>query len=245
MIGAGGTMTREAALMGVPTVSLFAGHRPAVDTWLESNGFMTIITDVEGLPALQTRPCDIASTRCASGATCWWVTSATRWKPQGPSRMTPGDRHRILIISPVRNEAAHIEVVAASMARQTRPPGLWLVVDDGSTDDTLARLRRLEPQIPFMRVISTPPGHTKDVGDRHAVAAAPRAFNWALGTIDATPYTISASSMATSNCPPTISNVAGPVRRRRRAWRGGGVLVERAGEEWQICTPPPGMSAGR
>lgn len=56
MIGAGGTMTREAALMGVPTVSLFAGHRPAVDTWLESNGFMSIITDVAGLPALHPRP---------------------------------------------------------------------------------------------------------------------------------------------------------------------------------------------
>ncbi len=56
MIGAGGTMTREAALMGVPTVSLFAGHRPAVDTWLESNGFMSIITDVRDLPALESRP---------------------------------------------------------------------------------------------------------------------------------------------------------------------------------------------
>jgi predicted glycosyltransferase len=56
MIGAGGTMTREAALMGVPTVSLFAGHRPAVDTWLERHGFMSIITDVDRLPTLQTRP---------------------------------------------------------------------------------------------------------------------------------------------------------------------------------------------
>jgi hypothetical protein len=56
MIGAGGTMTREAALMGVPTVSLFAGHRPAVDTWLESQGFMSIIQDVKDLPALTSRP---------------------------------------------------------------------------------------------------------------------------------------------------------------------------------------------
>jgi uncharacterized protein len=37
-IGAGGTMTREAALLGLPTLSGFAGHRPAVDAWLARRG---------------------------------------------------------------------------------------------------------------------------------------------------------------------------------------------------------------
>jgi uncharacterized protein len=50
MIGAGGTMTREAALMGAPTVSLFAGRRPAVDRWLEEQGQMRIIERIEDLP---------------------------------------------------------------------------------------------------------------------------------------------------------------------------------------------------
>ncbi|HEY3727763.1 MAG TPA: DUF354 domain-containing protein [Solirubrobacteraceae bacterium] len=40
MIGAGGTMTREAALMGIPTWTLFAGTTPAVDVWLESRGLL-------------------------------------------------------------------------------------------------------------------------------------------------------------------------------------------------------------
>jgi predicted glycosyltransferase len=53
MIGAGGTMTREAALMGVPTVSLFAGQRPAVDAWLERQGLMRVLDDVAGLPAVR------------------------------------------------------------------------------------------------------------------------------------------------------------------------------------------------
>jgi predicted glycosyltransferase len=35
VVGAGGTMTREAALMGVPTYSVFAGKQPAVDRELE------------------------------------------------------------------------------------------------------------------------------------------------------------------------------------------------------------------
>ncbi len=38
VIGAGGTMTREAALLGTPTVSVFAGRTPAVDVWLERHG---------------------------------------------------------------------------------------------------------------------------------------------------------------------------------------------------------------
>jgi predicted glycosyltransferase len=38
VLGAGGTMTREAALLGVPTISVFAGRRAAVDTQLEAEG---------------------------------------------------------------------------------------------------------------------------------------------------------------------------------------------------------------
>jgi uncharacterized protein len=37
-IGAGGTMTREAALLGTPTFSIFAGKPAAVDRWLEAEG---------------------------------------------------------------------------------------------------------------------------------------------------------------------------------------------------------------
>jgi predicted glycosyltransferase len=40
VIGAGGTMTREAALMGVPTYSIFAGEQPAVDRELQQSGLL-------------------------------------------------------------------------------------------------------------------------------------------------------------------------------------------------------------
>ena len=59
---------------------------------------------------------------------------------------------RILIISPVRNEAAHIERVVRSVAAQELPPARWIVVDDRSDDDTLAILRRLEAEVPFLTV---------------------------------------------------------------------------------------------
>jgi predicted glycosyltransferase len=59
MIGAGGTMTREATLMGIPTWTLFAGKTPAVDQWLERQGMLRRLTRAEQLADLtprRTRP---------------------------------------------------------------------------------------------------------------------------------------------------------------------------------------------
>jgi biofilm PGA synthesis N-glycosyltransferase PgaC len=86
---------------------------------------------------------------------------------------------RFLIISPMRNEAAHVERVARAVAAQTHPPAEWVVVDDGSTDDTASILRRLENEISFLRVHSRA-ADPEPVADRLAVAAAPRAFNHGL-----------------------------------------------------------------
>ncbi len=70
MIGAGGTMTREAALMGIPTWTLFAGKTPAVDTWLESRGMLRRLTGPEQLADLaprQVAPCTPESLRAQGG----------------------------------------------------------------------------------------------------------------------------------------------------------------------------------
>jgi predicted glycosyltransferase len=56
VIGAGGTMTREAALLGVPTVSVFAGPSPAVDRWLEGQGAMRRLRTLDEMPPLRRRP---------------------------------------------------------------------------------------------------------------------------------------------------------------------------------------------
>ena len=145
------------------------------------------------------------------------------------------DGKRLLIISPVRNEAAHLQLVADAMARQTRPPDLWLVVDDGSDDGTGELLAEREDRIAFLRVLSTPDGYTTDSGDRHAVAAAPRAFNWALGTTDWREFT-------------HIGKLDGDIElsddyfeRLLREFDedpalgiGGGVLVELVGTSWRL-----------
>jgi glycosyltransferase involved in cell wall biosynthesis len=90
----------------------------------------------------------------------------------------PSDQ-RLLVVSPVRNEAAHLARVVAAMAAQTRPPDEWIVVDDGSDDGTGELLGSLAAAVPFMRVV--PAERTGPDGvDRLALAAAPRAFNFGL-----------------------------------------------------------------
>ncbi len=54
-VGAGGTMSREAALLGVPTWSAFAGERPAVDEWLEREGRLHELTNPDQLDAIGPR----------------------------------------------------------------------------------------------------------------------------------------------------------------------------------------------
>jgi glycosyltransferase involved in cell wall biosynthesis len=93
--------------------------------------------------------------------------------------MTVGEP-RVLLVSPVRNEARHIEQDAAGLARQTRPPDLWVVVDDESTDGTSEILDRLEGELPWLRVVRTPPGFTVDSGDRNEAGGPDRAFNFGL-----------------------------------------------------------------
>lgn len=87
---------------------------------------------------------------------------------------------RILVISPVRNEAMHIERVVRAVAAQDLLPARWIVVDDESDDGTLEILRRLEPDLEFMTVLHTADMPLRPVKDRLAHAAEVRTFNLGL-----------------------------------------------------------------
>lgn len=97
---------------------------------------------------------------------------------------------RLLVISPIRNEADHIERVALAMAAQTRRPDRWILIDDQSTDETPQILARVAERLDFVSVLHSPPrtsSHTPK--DRLAVAAEARAFNLALGSVPWQAYT--------------------------------------------------------
>jgi biofilm PGA synthesis N-glycosyltransferase PgaC len=110
-------------------------------------------------------------------------------KPSQLPIVDPSVTHRILIVSPVRNEAAHIERVVRAVAAQDLLPAHWIVVDDGSDDGTLDILRGLEAEVPFLTAIEAGPREAGPTRDRLARAAAPRTFNAGLATVDWREYT--------------------------------------------------------
>ncbi len=60
---------------------------------------------------------------------------------------------RYLLISPCRDEAAFLRRTLESVAAQSTPPALWVVVDDGSNDDTPAILAEYTRKLPYLRVV--------------------------------------------------------------------------------------------
>ena len=90
----------------------------------------------------------------------------------------PTDSRKLLVVSPVYDEADNLECTARALAAQTRPPDRWVVVDDGSGDDTLALARRLERELEFMTVISA--GGAPAGADNLALAREAHAFNVGL-----------------------------------------------------------------
>ena len=86
---------------------------------------------------------------------------------------------RLCVISPMHNEGSHVERVVAGMRAQRRPPDVWVIVDDQSTDDTLRRVRAATRDLDYVRVLpfERPPIHTND---RLAQALEAESFNYGL-----------------------------------------------------------------
>lgn len=62
--------------------------------------------------------------------------------------------HSYLLISPCRNESEYMRQTLDSVVNQTVPPDLWVIVDDGSTDETPEILRDYTERYPFIQVIT-------------------------------------------------------------------------------------------
>ena len=154
--------------------------------------------------------------------------------------MTPDPAHRVLLVSPVRNERPHLETVVRAVAAQTRPPDLWIVVDDGSDDGTLQLLQALEPDVAFMKVVSTPRGYTAAAADRLAAAAAPRAFNYGLRGVDVTEYTHVGKLDGDTELPHDyFERLLAKFDAQPSLGIGGGIRVEEFEDGWRELRVPP------
>lgn len=72
------------------------------------------------------------------------------------SRNRVGVFRPYVLVTPARNEAAFIEKVIESVVSQTVLPAKWVIVDDGSTDDTATIVGRYVEHYPWIELVQMP-----------------------------------------------------------------------------------------
>jgi glycosyltransferase involved in cell wall biosynthesis len=146
----------------------------------------------------------------------------------------------LLAISPIRNEADHLERVARAMAAQTRPPELWVLVDDNSTDGTYELAKELAARDPFITLLRAP-GHPSLLRsrDRLASAAAPRAFNFGLRSVDLGEFTHIAKLDGDMELPPEyFERILGQFETDNQLGMAGGLRKELIRGKWRLERVP-------
>ncbi len=77
---------------------------------------------------------------------------------------------RYAIVTAARDEAATLGFTLVSVARQTVPPALWVLVNDGSADDTGEWMRAAARRHPWILPVSRPREGPRDTGSRLVAA---------------------------------------------------------------------------
>jgi glycosyltransferase involved in cell wall biosynthesis len=71
---------------------------------------------------------------------------------------------RYVLISPCRDEARYAGRTIESVAAQSLPPDRWIIVDDGSTDDTPRILDDYARKLDFVEIVRRPDRRERSVG---------------------------------------------------------------------------------
>jgi glycosyltransferase involved in cell wall biosynthesis len=74
------------------------------------------------------------------------------------------DTLRYAVITPVRNESEYIEKTIQSMVQQTVKPVEWVVVNDGSTDDTAQIVAKYIKDYPWIKLVNRSDRGTRQRG---------------------------------------------------------------------------------
>jgi glycosyltransferase involved in cell wall biosynthesis len=103
--------------------------------------------------------------------------------------LTSPNRVRYALITPVRDEEKYIEAMIESILAQTIVPAKWIIVDDGSTDQTVDIVNRYAQRFDFIELIRLPARERRMPGGEGAIPIAFRRLDLAdfdfVGRFDA------------------------------------------------------------
>ena len=144
---------------------------------------------------------------------------------------------RYCLITPCRDEADYIRTTLETTTAQTVPPALWVIVDDGSTDETPAILAEFAARHAFIRVV-----RRRDRGARAVGPGVIEAFYDGLARVDLEQFDYVAKfdgdlemppryferCMERMESDPRLGNTSGKLFERRP---DGSLFEERTGDE--------------
>src|SRR5215469_12665570 len=91
---------------------------------------------------------------------------------------------KYVLITPARNEQALIKKVLDSMISQTAVPERWVIVDDGSTDQTAAIVQAYAQRFPWIELVRRPQNAER------SFAGKVRAFNAGFERVKSIDYDV-------------------------------------------------------
>jgi len=90
---------------------------------------------------------------------------------------------RYCLITPCRDEARYARRTLEAVARQSEPPALWVIVNDGSKDDTPAILEEYAARLKYVRIV-----RRRDRGARKVGGGVIDAFYSGYDTVEPDQY---------------------------------------------------------
>lgn len=151
---------------------------------------------------------------------------------KGPDKATirnstaPGQM-RLLLITPTRNEGKYIRTTLESIVAQTLLPVKWIIVDDGSTDNTADIIREYLGKAPFIQYL-----HIPDRGYRKPSVGVIEAFYAGLSRVGNLDYDVIAKLDGDLRVPPDmLQKISEAFEKGPQLGITGGTRYERFGKE--------------
>lgn len=129
---------------------------------------------------------------------------------------------RLVIISPCRDEAEFIRIMLDSVVNQTRPPDLWIIVDDGSRDAGPEVVASYTKKYPWIKLV-----RRRREGQRQLGPGVVHAFNAGLDYLGDEPFDV----IAKLDCdlefgPDCFAKILAHFDDPRMGMAGGNILLK-------------------